>query len=85
MIRSKKGRAIQMNTGAAAAQGDVLLFLHADTRLPKNANLIILHTEWDEFKSIDFKQVVKKKKFKIIFTFSFEWILESPRSKWIIT
>jgi UDPglucose 6-dehydrogenase len=30
-----------------------------------NADLIILLTEWDEFKSIDFKQVVKKKKFKI--------------------
>jgi len=26
-----------MNTGAAAAQGDVLLFLHADTRLPPSA------------------------------------------------
>ena len=30
-----------------------------------NADLIILLTEWDEFKSIDFKQVVKKKNFKI--------------------
>ena len=30
-----------------------------------NADLIILHTEWDEFKSIDFKKLVKKKKFKI--------------------
>ncbi|MEP7183195.1 MAG: TIGR04283 family arsenosugar biosynthesis glycosyltransferase [Betaproteobacteria bacterium] len=28
------GRATQMNAGAAAATGDVLLFLHADTRLP---------------------------------------------------
>ena len=28
------GRAVQMNAGAAAAAGDVLLFLHADTRLP---------------------------------------------------
>ena len=27
-----------MNAGAAAAQGDVLLFLHADTRLPENAD-----------------------------------------------
>ena len=31
----------------------------------KNADLIILLTEWDEFKSIDFKRVVKRKKFKI--------------------
>ena len=30
-----------------------------------NADLIILLTEWDEFKSIDFKQAVKKKNFKI--------------------
>ena len=30
-----------------------------------NADLIILLTEWDEFKSIDFKKVVKNKNFKI--------------------
>ena len=30
----KRGRAVQMNAGAAASSGDVLLFLHADTRLP---------------------------------------------------
>jgi UDPglucose 6-dehydrogenase len=30
-----------------------------------DADLIILLTEWDEFKSIDFKRVVKKKNFKI--------------------
>ena len=29
-----QGRAVQMNAGAAASSGDVLLFLHADTRLP---------------------------------------------------
>lgn len=31
---SKRGRARQMNCGAATASGDILLFLHADTRLP---------------------------------------------------
>jgi len=31
----------------------------------KNADLIILHTEWDEFKSLDFKKIVQNKKFKI--------------------
>ena len=32
--RAPRGRATQMNAGAAVATGDVLLFLHADTRLP---------------------------------------------------
>jgi len=31
ILKSDKGRAQQMNTGAAVAQGGVLLFLHADT------------------------------------------------------
>ena len=31
----------------------------------KNADLLILHTEWDEFKSLDFKRLVKKRTFKI--------------------
>ncbi|MGE5283423.1 MAG: TIGR04283 family arsenosugar biosynthesis glycosyltransferase [Actinomycetota bacterium] len=33
-IRAPRGRAAQMNAGAAVARGGVLLFLHADTRLP---------------------------------------------------
>lgn len=37
VISSKKGRAAQMNAGAAAATGDIFLFLHADTRLPTGA------------------------------------------------
>lgn len=36
VIISKKGRALQMNSGASVASGDVLLFLHADTLLPEN-------------------------------------------------
>ncbi|MBI1747526.1 MAG: TIGR04283 family arsenosugar biosynthesis glycosyltransferase [Acidobacteria bacterium] len=36
VIMSPAGRAWQMNAGAAVATGDVLLFLHADTRLPAN-------------------------------------------------
>ena len=31
----------------------------------KNADLIILHTEWDEFKSLEFKKIVNKKIFKV--------------------
>src|SRR5437588_7164203 len=34
---SSRGRATQMNAGAAAARGDVFIFLHADTRLPNDA------------------------------------------------
>jgi len=35
-ILAPRGRALQMNAGAVASQADVLLFLHADTRLPEN-------------------------------------------------
>lgn len=34
VLTAGRGRARQMNAGAAAADGDALLFLHADTRLP---------------------------------------------------
>lgn len=37
VIYSRRGRALQMNAGAAAARGDMLLFLHADTLLPAMA------------------------------------------------
>lgn len=36
-IAAEAGRGAQMNAGAAATRGDVLLFLHADTRLPPGA------------------------------------------------
>ncbi len=36
-----KGRAAQMNAGADQATADILLFLHADTQLPRNAKTII--------------------------------------------
>jgi glycosyltransferase involved in cell wall biosynthesis len=34
----KTGRAAQMNYGAGKANGNILLFLHADASLPKNGN-----------------------------------------------
>jgi rSAM/selenodomain-associated transferase 2 len=37
LIRAPRGRAAQMNAGAAAARGETLLFLHADTTLPEHA------------------------------------------------
>lgn len=41
VIAAPRGRGAQMNAGAAASQGDVLLFLHADTRLPRDADALI--------------------------------------------
>jgi rSAM/selenodomain-associated transferase 2 len=37
VMSAERGRARQMNRGAAQATGEVLLFLHADTRLPASA------------------------------------------------
>ncbi len=37
VIRAPRGRATQMNLGAKAAQGEILIFLHADTLLPTDA------------------------------------------------
>ena len=41
LIAAPRGRAAQMNAGASAAGGDVLLFLHADTRLPADADRLV--------------------------------------------
>jgi rSAM/selenodomain-associated transferase 2 len=42
VIAAPRGRGSQMNAGAAAAQGDALLFLHADTRLPPEADRLVV-------------------------------------------
>jgi rSAM/selenodomain-associated transferase 2 len=41
-LRAPRGRAAQMNAGARAARGDALLFLHADTHLPAEAEAQVL-------------------------------------------
>ena len=41
VIVAPRGRAIQMNAGAKAASGEVLLFLHADSVLPDEAPRLI--------------------------------------------
>ena len=41
VLVAPRGRARQMNAGAAAAGGDALVFLHADTRLPPEADQLI--------------------------------------------
>jgi rSAM/selenodomain-associated transferase 2 len=42
VTESPRGRALQMNAGARASRGDVLLFLHADTLLPEAGLAAIL-------------------------------------------
>ncbi len=44
VIDAPRGRASQMNAGAQASQSDYLLFLHADTRLPEQADQRVLET-----------------------------------------
>ena len=46
MLQTPPGRGMQMNCGAALATGDVLLFLHADTRLPSKWRASV--TRWKE-------------------------------------
>ena len=42
VILTPAGRSRQMNAGAREARGEILLFLHVDTRLPEGADLVIL-------------------------------------------
>lgn len=41
VVHAARGRALQMNAGAAQCGGDVLLFLHADTVLPDGADALV--------------------------------------------
>ena len=56
LLRSPRGRALQMNAGARMAQGDALVFLHADTRLPDGADTLIgqalANSPWGRFDRI---------------------------------
>ena len=42
VLSAPRGRARQMNAGAAAARGDILIFLHADCALPASADHLIV-------------------------------------------
>jgi rSAM/selenodomain-associated transferase 2 len=41
VLTAPRGRAAQMNAGAAACPAEVLLFLHADTALPEQADALV--------------------------------------------
>jgi rSAM/selenodomain-associated transferase 2 len=50
VVNAPRGRALQMNAGARAATGDMLLFLHADTRLPAGAEILVFGARiWGRF------------------------------------
>lgn len=54
VITAPTGRARQMNTGAKVAQGNAIMFLHADTLLPTQADKQVLNalcqkTRWGRF------------------------------------
>jgi len=49
VLSAPRGRAAQMNAGARVAIGDVLLFLHADTRLPSDADALVCNSAWGRF------------------------------------
>lgn len=44
VITSRPGRGYQQNMGARSAHGKILLFLHADTRLPVNFAKLVIQT-----------------------------------------
>jgi rSAM/selenodomain-associated transferase 2 len=50
VLTAPRGRAVQMNAGALAATGHMLLFLHTDTRLPPGADVLVLSASmWGRF------------------------------------
>lgn len=65
-LRAPRGRASQMNAGARAATGDVLLFLHADTLLPPDAFRRVAETLADP--------AVAGGSFRLIFDRSDPWL-----------
>lgn len=42
VLQASRGRALQMNAGALAARGEILLFLHADGLLPEAADVLVV-------------------------------------------
>ncbi|HYI88212.1 MAG TPA: glycosyltransferase family 2 protein, partial [Burkholderiales bacterium] len=50
VLIAPRGRAVQMNAGARAASGHMLVFLHTDTRLPPGADVLVFSAStWGRF------------------------------------
>jgi hypothetical protein len=69
IVVGQRGRAVQQNRGAVAARGDVLLFLHADTRLPENYAAHVFDTLMDRR--------------TVLGAFRFQTDLDTPAMRWI--
>jgi len=69
VITTSKGRAVQMNTGASHATGDILYFLHVDTLPPIDYDLAILNAYSQGFKAGCFRMKFDSKNtFLILFS-----------------
>ncbi|CDS54501.1 Glycosyl transferase, family 2 [Polaromonas sp. CG9_12] len=79
VVHAQRGRALQMNAGAHQASGDMLLFLHADTRLPPDADRLVQQAlakgpqVWGRF---DVRIEGKPRMLRVIATFM------NQRSRW---
>lgn len=78
VVQASKGRAIQMNVGAAMASSPIVLFLHSDTYLPKDGINYILHAinqgyDWGRF---DIQLSGKHKMLSVV-----AWLM-NQRSRW---
>jgi rSAM/selenodomain-associated transferase 2/rSAM/selenodomain-associated transferase 1 len=53
LVRSRKGRGVQLNTGVEASSGDILFFLHCDSTLPdgflKQIRQVMTKNDWGCF------------------------------------
>jgi uncharacterized protein len=79
VLASPPGRSRQLNAGAAAATGNVLLFLHADTLLPSNWTQVVSDV-------LQRPQVAAGAfRFRIAEDFAGKWLVEATtqlRSRW---
>jgi len=74
-LQSTAGRATQMNRGARAAKGNILLFLHADTTLPCNGFKLVKDTIKAGFKAgaFDIKFISQNKLLQNYLSKSCSW------------